>query len=453
MPAQDNFSPLVGAPLGPTMLRLAVPAVIGSLIFSSLSLVEAAFLTDIGTDALAAVAVVFPIVMLAAMFSAGAIGGAVSGFTARALGAGNHQQAQAVLAAAVVIAIFGGALMALLVLHFGPVLYKRATETTTIFTAAVTYALYVFPAMPAFWLVNMLCSVMRGTGDMVRPAIVAAVMLISYALFGWWLIPAQYADVIEAVKMAALAMVYAYFVSLGVALWYMLRPSQPVKFSFSALRWETLKGILKQGLLASSQSLMTVCYALVTTVLFSRYGTDWLAGFGLAVRLELIMVPIIFGMGSSLIAIVGAYVGAGQRANAISIAWKRIFLNAVIVGLIGLLFALLPGIWCQPLGSNAAVVNHCSTSISIIGPTYAFFALGLGCYFASQGLNTLLMPVLGAMIRLGIVALGLLWITRDTPPLLSLLVVAAAVVSYGLFVVVGLYLGPWKTKSTVKPHE
>jgi len=444
-------SPLVGAPLGKTLFRLAVPGVAGSLIFSGLSLAEAAFLTAIGTiltaigtNALAAVAIVFPLVMLAAMFSAGAIGGAVSGRTARALGAGDHSEASAILVSAVVISIAGGALMCVLVLLLGPAFYHWAANDSSVARAASHYAAIVFPAMPMFWLLNMLCSVMRGVGDMVRPMIVAAVMLLAYTVFAWAWIPRSPTELDVAIRAAALAMISAYAVALLVAVFFIRSPAQPVRFELSSFNVTTLRGILKQGLLASSQSVMTICYALVTTVLFARFGTDWLAGFGLAVRLELIMVPVIFGMGASMIAIVGAYVGAGQRRTAISIAWKGILANAFIVGLVGMGFALYPEVWCGPLGSHAIVVQHCALSVSTVGPTYLFFALGLGGYFASQGLNTLTIPVLGASIRLAIVATGLVWVTSQTPPSHVLILVVTAVICYGLFVVGGLKLGPWR---------
>ena len=76
-------SPLVGAPLLPTMMRLAVPGVLGAMIQMLLIVVEAWFLSRAGTTALAAVATVFPLVMLANMLSAGAIGGATSGAVAQ----------------------------------------------------------------------------------------------------------------------------------------------------------------------------------------------------------------------------------------------------------------------------------------------------------------------------------------------------------------------------------
>jgi len=429
------------------MFRLAVPGVIGALLFSTPGLIEARFLKASGADALAAVALVYPLIILAAMFSAGAIGGAVSGLTARALGAGDQQQASSVLVCAVLISVVGGLLMWALVVQLGPLLYEYASSNATVVQAAHRYATLVFPAITAYWLVNMLCSVLRGSGDMVRPALVAAVLLIAYTVLAWMIIPEHGTTLDEAIKAASLAMSGSFFVALLVAIWFIARRSQPVRFKVAAFRWQTLVQILKQGLLAASQSVMTITYAMVTTVLFSRFGTDWLAGFGLAVRLELIMVPVIFGIGSSLIAIVGAYVGAGQREKAISIAWRGVLINAGLVGCIGLLFALFPGSWCQLVGSDIVVIEHCSQSLRVIAPTYLFFALGLGCYFGSQGLNTLKFPVIGALLRLAVVATGLFWVTSATSVETVLYLVAAAVVLYGVFVTVALKLGSWRRQA------
>ena len=85
----NNPSPLIGAPLAPTMFKLAVPGVIGAVLTTMPGLLEATFLKESGTGALAAVALVYPLVILSGMFSAGAFGGAISGFIARAIGAGN----------------------------------------------------------------------------------------------------------------------------------------------------------------------------------------------------------------------------------------------------------------------------------------------------------------------------------------------------------------------------
>lgn len=434
----------MGAPLGSTMFRLAVPGVIGALLTSTPGLVEATFLKTSGAEALAAVALVYPLVILAGMFSAGAFGGAVSGFTARAIGAGDHEQASAVLVCAVLISLVGGIAMWFLVMLFGPILYQYASDNATVTEAAQRYAALLFPVIPAYWLINMLSSVLRGSGDMIRPALIAASLLASYILLAFMIIPGQGASLNEAIEAAALAMAGSYLLAVMMAIYFISHSTQAIRFRLQSFRFETLILIVKQGSLAASQSVMTIIYALITTVIFSGFGTDWLAGFGLAVRLELIMVPVIFGIGASMIAIVGAYVGAGQRKQAISIAWRGILINVALIGSIGVLLSVFPGAWCGLVGSDDAVIESCSQSLRIVAPTYAFFALGLSCYLVSQALNTLNFPVFGALLRLLIVATGLYWVGRATSIDLALYLVAGAAVVYGVVVAVGLKLGPWR---------
>ena len=156
------------------------------------------------------------------------------------------------------------------------------------------------------------------------------------------------------------------------------------------------------------------------------------------------MIPVIFGIGASLIAIVGAHAGAGLRERAIQIAWRGTAANVVAVGLIGVAFALVPQIWCTPLSSAESVATHCGQTLQILGPFYGFFALGLGLYFASQGLNTLLFPVAGAGLRLLIVVTGLFWVSESTGPSTILWTLAGAMVAYGLFVALSLKQFAWR---------
>ena len=268
----NNPSPLIGAPLAPTMFKLAVPGVIGAVLTTMPGLLEATFLKESGTGALAAVALVYPLVILSGMFSAGAFGGAISGFIARAIGAGNDDEASAVLVCAVIISLAGGFLMWILVVLLGPFLYQYASDSPTITNAAHYYATLLFPAIPAYWLVNMLSSVLRGSGDMIRPAIVAAILLATYILCASLLIPTQGATINEALKGAAIAMASAYLLASALVTYFIAHKSQPVRFRIAAFRPALLTKILRQGTLAASQSVMTIVYALVTTIIFSRFG-------------------------------------------------------------------------------------------------------------------------------------------------------------------------------------
>src|SRR5438045_9532056 len=86
---------LLEAPIAPTLLRLALPNMLVMLAQAAAGLVETYFIGKLGTDALAGVALVFPVVMLMQMMSAGARGGGIASSTAAALAAGRPADADA----------------------------------------------------------------------------------------------------------------------------------------------------------------------------------------------------------------------------------------------------------------------------------------------------------------------------------------------------------------------
>src|SRR5271166_4174907 len=94
---------LLHGPIVPTLLRLAWPSVLVMLVQSSSGLIETWFVSRLGTDALAGMALVFPGFMMMLNLSGGAMGGAISSGIARALGARRHADADALVLHAVII--------------------------------------------------------------------------------------------------------------------------------------------------------------------------------------------------------------------------------------------------------------------------------------------------------------------------------------------------------------
>jgi Na+-driven multidrug efflux pump len=99
---------LLEGPIVGTLLRLATPNVLVMVVQASVGLIETYFIGKLGTEALAGVALVFPVLMLMQMMSAGAMGGGISSAIARALGAGRQAEAEVlVLHALAIAASFG----------------------------------------------------------------------------------------------------------------------------------------------------------------------------------------------------------------------------------------------------------------------------------------------------------------------------------------------------------
>lgn len=432
---------ILRGPIGPTLARLSIPTILGALIQVTISVVEGVVIGGLGTEALAGAALIFPVFMLTTMLSAGAIGGAVSGAMARASGADDSEQVARVVRAALVIAVGGAAVMGGGLMLVDAHLFRLLGGRGPALDAALSYGAVFFPGMLAVWMFNMIAGLMRGTGDMIRPMVGIGVVTALHAAICWPLVAAF------GMAGAAMAVVAAYGVGalglLGIV------ASGRAGFGLSGLAgvpWGVIGRCLSAGLLAGTQSVLTVATSLLMAGLIGRLGTAELAGYGVAARLELLMVPLIFGVGAALIALVGGNAGAGQRARAIRIGWIGACAAGGLVGALGLLVAVVPVLWIPLFSADPAVQQVARIALAVIGPCYGFFGLGLALYFASQGLDTLFWPVFGAVIRLAVIGGGAaVLFAVDLATVEALVaVVAAGMVSYGLFNAAALRLGPWR---------
>src|SRR3974377_1658019 len=113
-PEQPRYDPrtaaLIEGPIAATLIRLAAPNVLVMLAQTSVGLVETYFVGKLGTDPLAGVALVVPVVMLMQMMSAGAMGGGMSSAIARALGGGRRADANGLALHAAIIGLRFGLL-------------------------------------------------------------------------------------------------------------------------------------------------------------------------------------------------------------------------------------------------------------------------------------------------------------------------------------------------------
>ena len=130
---------------------------------------------QLGTDAQAGVALVFPALMLMQMMSAGAMGGGISSAIARAIGARRQADANALVVHALIISGALGLTFSIIMLTAGRALYTLMGGHDATLEAALTYSNVLFAGIVLLWIFNALASVLRGTGNMALPAIVTTV--------------------------------------------------------------------------------------------------------------------------------------------------------------------------------------------------------------------------------------------------------------------------------------
>jgi MATE family, multidrug efflux pump len=398
---------LLNAPIVPMLLRMAWPNMLVMLAQTAAGLIETWYVSRLGTAALAGMALVFPCVMLMQMISAGAMGGGISSAIARTLGAGRRDEADALVLHALVINVALGAFFSVIMLAFGAPIYRALGGEGDELAAALTYSNVIFAGNVLLWLLNGLASVIRGTGNMLVPALVICVGVVVLVplspllIFGIGPFPAL------GIAGGGVALILFYAAGTAVLGWYVLAGRNLARLRLSRLRWPLFRNILGVGAVASVTSVQTnVIIALATALVATVAGQDAIAGYGTGARLEYLLVPLIFGLGAPLVALVGTNIGAGQHERALRIALVGGAIAFAVTEAIGVAAAIWPSAWIALFSADARVIETGSAYLRIVGPFYGFFGLGLALYFASQGAGRLFWPLSAGFLRMFVAIVG-----------------------------------------------
>jgi putative MATE family efflux protein len=404
---------------------------------SMVSVGDTYFVGRLGTEPLAALALVFPLIMLLQMTSAGAMGGGVSSAIARALGSGSAAAARRLVVHALVIAVAMGVGFTVLIVSLGEPVYHLLGGRGETLGHALRYSNIVFGGAIAVWIANTLSSVLRGSGNMLTPALT----LISAAVVH---LPLS-ATLVGSIGIAGAGI--AYVTTFGIAALVMaamvfrrssaLRPHR----EDWALEWRLFREILRVGAISMLSSAQTVLTAVIITGFVGRYGAAALAGYGVGLRLELLQIPLVFAVGQALVVLVGTHVGAGRAERAREIAWVGAGLAASISLAIGATAWAFPLAWVGLFSADAAVLESGSRYLRTVAPFFPFLAVGIALYFASQGAGRVLRPVLAGTVRLAlVVAGGLLVVSLQG----VFVVIAAAMIAFGALTMWIVAIARWK---------
>jgi putative MATE family efflux protein len=439
-------NPLLTGPILPTLVRLSLPNMAAMVAAALVAIAETIYVGYLGTASLAGMALVFPMVMLQQMMSAGAIGGGISSAISRALGQGDASRAGALAVHAVIIGLLAGLGLTLLFLVLGPGIYRLLGGRGEALEEALAYSNVVFLGATAIWLTNTFASIVRAGGNMRVPSatllVASAVQVVLGGGLGLGLGP------LPKLGMAGVALgQIAAFAGATLFLWWFLtsgRARVPLDFRGVLVSREHFGDILKVGALACLSSFQTVLTILILTRLVAEFGTEALAGYGIGTRLEFLLIPITFAIGVACVPMVGMAVGAGNLARARRISWTAGMLAAAIMGAIGLAGAFAPSLWASLFTQDPAVLASAASYLRWAGPAYTFFGLGLCLYFCAQGAGKVLGPVLAGTLRLVVVAAGGWYLASiDAEPWTMFALVSAAMVVYGLATALAIRGARW----------
>jgi putative MATE family efflux protein len=449
LPPPPAKNALVDGPILRTLLSLAWPNVIALTAGTCVVIAETSYIGRLGVESLAAMALVFPCVMLTMTMSGGAMGGGVASAIARALGAGNVDRASTLAAHALLIGLCFGLTFMLGMLIFGPKLLELLGGRGNVLAQAIGYTQIFFGGAVVPWLMNTMAGILRGTGNMKLPSALMLSSAVCQIILGGTLglgfgpIP-QFG-----MPGVAAGSLIAYMISISVMSWYLFSGRARVvpKIIGLRIRWAMFIDILKVGAIACFSPLQSVLTISIFTYMLAGFGTEILAGYGIGARLEFMLTSIAFAVGISTVPMVGMAIGAQRIARARRICWIAGAVAFTGVGALATLIAFVPDIWVNIFTDNAAVRAASRQYLATAAPMYAFLGLATTCYFSSQGAAKVIGPVLAQTARLLFIAVGGWWLsTHNATALDYFRLTAASMVLLGLLSCLSVILTRWGPK-------
>ena len=435
-------------PIIPLLIRMSAPNTIAFFIQSLVVLTEVWFISRLGTNSLAAVALAFPLLMITQTMSGGALGGAITSAIARSMGADDIEKAERLIWHSIIISLGGAISFLILFLLFGKQLLFLLGGRGEILQESYAYCSILFFGGILLWLSGSLSAVLRGMGNMRFPATLMVitssiqVILSGGFILGWFGFPKL------GVPGAAVAVLISSALMVTVILLKLRSKSIPASLRKERfqLRKFLFDNIFEVAIPASLSPLLVVGTILILTGLVGRFGTEALAGYGIGSRVEFLMIPLIFGIGSAMTSIVGANIGALNIDRAEKVGILGGSTAGFVSILIGLTLAAFPEAWIQFFTDDIKAFEVTKKYIQIVGPFYVFQGIGLSLYFASQGANAMKWPTIATIARFIIACAGggvsVYWLELGIESIF--ISSSAAMAIFGLMIFISIKKGAWR---------
>jgi len=302
---------LTSGPVSSAILSMMTPMIIGLMVIITNSLVDAYFVSQLGSAPLAAVSYAFPVSFIVGAIAMG-LGTGTSSLASRLFGAGNQEKVRQIATHSMLLGLIAG----LCVVIFGLLTLEEvfsllgADEQTMPFVKDYMEIYYwggIFLVIPMIG-----NAVLRAGGDAKTPSVLMASTAVINAvldpilIFGWFGFPAL------GIKGAALASVLANVVFLIASLSILIFRENLIQFRKNTVAaiLHSWSQILHVGLPAIASNLITPMSTALVTSLISSFGQSAVAGFGLASRLEAFIIIIFMALGGAIAPFVGQNFGA-----------------------------------------------------------------------------------------------------------------------------------------------
>jgi putative MATE family efflux protein len=296
------------------ILRLAFPMMAAMLIQALYNLVDGIWVAGLGPQALAAIGLFFPILMIILSF-AGGVSVGVSSAISRKIGEKNKEEADSAAIHSVILALSFGIVATVVVLPLIDSILKLTGATNETLKLSVDYSNILLLAVTLLMFNNVANGILRGEGDTKK-----SMYAITFgAVLNIFLDPLFIYVLKFGVKGAAYATVISIAAStILMSYWLFIAKNTYVSISFKAFKFNTriLVDILKVGIPASfAQIIMSMSTFVLNTFVVKAGGDTGVAIFTSAWRIINFGTIPMMGIGMAVTSVTGAAYGEKNAAK------------------------------------------------------------------------------------------------------------------------------------------
>jgi putative MATE family efflux protein len=364
-------------PIGHAILMLAIPMVLELCLESVFAVVDVFFVSRLGADAVATVALTESMLVLIYAVAMGLSVGAMA-IVARRIGEKDHDGA----ARAAVQAILLGVFVAVPVGIFGALYARPLLQVMGATPAVIANASYTTVMLGANGVIMMLFlinAVFRGAGD---AAIAMRVLWIANAInicldpcliFGLGPFPRL------GVTGASVATTTGRAIGVLVQIYFLARGDGRVAVRREHIRLDpgVMLNMVRLSGSAVVQGLIPNLSWLGLVRILATFGSDALAGFAIAFRVVVFALLPAWGLANAAATLVGQNLGAGQPERAETSVWRACFYNMLFLGAVGFVFVVLPVPLVAAFTGDPAVAGNAVRALRIISSGFPFYAYAM----------------------------------------------------------------------------
>lgn len=373
---QNKHEYITKGPILNSLLKLSLPIMIGQLIQTFYNLVDTLWVGRLGSGAVAAVSISFPIVFLMISLAAGlTIAG--TALIAQNKGAGNDEEVNKILAQLISFIGILSVILAFIGFVFSEQFITWMGAEAQIVGDATGYLRIIFVGIPAMFIFFIFSAALRGIGDTVTPmvmtlfSVILNVILDPLLIFGIGPFPEM------GVQGAALATIIARAIAAVYALMILISGKKNLHFKFKYLKFDfkIIKKVIKIGIPSSvQQSMLSVAQIAMTTIV-AAFGTATLAAYGIGNRVISIASMLIMGISAATTTMIGQNIGAGEKKRSEDIAKVSLSLTFAVLSVLGILVFIIPNQLVGVFNKESDVLLYGSSYLRITALFYGIMGV------------------------------------------------------------------------------